>query len=66
LTTPGGSFTSGDVRTTVGAIARAKAITARAFDLGGKDLGKASTQRTESGWEIKPPASTVRLEAAVK
>jgi len=63
---PDGTFTSNDVRTTIALVARAKAIAVQAFDLSGKDLGEVAIQRTESGWELKPPASTVRLDVAAK
>ena len=63
---PGGTFTSDDVRATIGVIARAKAIAVEAFDLSDKDLGEVAIQRTESGWELKPPTSTVRLDVATK
>ena len=63
---PGGTFMSNDVRATIGAIARAKTIAVQAFDLSDNDLGEVTIQRTESGWELKPPASTVRLDVAVK
>jgi hypothetical protein len=63
---PGGTFASDDLRTTIRAVARAKAIAVRAFDLSGKKLGEVAIQRTESGWELKPLASTVRLDIAVK
>ena len=63
---PGGTFTSDDVRATIEAVARAEAITVQAFDLSDKDLGEVAIQQTESGWEFKPPASTVRLDIAVK
>ena len=63
---PGGTFGPEDVRTAMGAIAQAKAITVRAFAQNEKDLGEVAARRTESGWEIRPPASTVRLDVAVK
>ncbi len=63
---PGGTFASDDVRATIGAVARAKAIAVQAFDLSDKDLGEVAIQRTESGWELKPPPSTVRLDVAAK
>jgi hypothetical protein len=63
---PAGAFTSNDVRATIGAIAGAKVIAVQAFDLSDKDLGEVAIQRTESGWELKPPASTVRLGVAAK
>lgn len=63
---PEGTFGPEDVRTAMGAVAQAKAITVRAFDQNEKDLGEVAAQRTESGWEIRPPASTIRLVVAVK
>ncbi|KPL21570.1 MAG: hypothetical protein AMJ75_09750, partial [Phycisphaerae bacterium SM1_79] len=63
---PSGTFASDDVRATIGAVARAEAIAVQAFDLSDKDLGEITIQRTESGWELKPPASTVRLDVTVK
>jgi len=62
----GGTFAPHDVRATVGAVARAKEIDVQAFDVSDKDLGEVAIQRTESGWELKPPASTVRLDVAAK
>jgi hypothetical protein len=50
------------VRTTIGAIAQAQKITARAFDETDRNLGEAAVRPIESGWEIRPPGSTVRLE----
>jgi hypothetical protein len=63
---PGDTFTPDDVRAAIRAAARATAIAARAFDLNDKDLGEVAIKRTESGWELKPPASAVRLEVAAK
>ena len=63
---PAGRSASNDVRATIGAVARAKAIAVQAFDLSDTDLGEVAIQRTESGWELKPPASTVRLDVAAK
>ncbi len=63
---PNGTFAPGDVRTAIAVVARAKAIAVQAFDLSGEDLGEVTVQRSESGWEIKPPASTVRLRVAAK
>jgi len=63
---PGGTFASNDVRATVAAVAHAKAIAVQAFDLSDEDLGEIAIQRTKSGWELKPPASTVRLDVAAK
>ncbi|MCP4258966.1 MAG: hypothetical protein GY774_15895 [Planctomycetes bacterium] len=63
---PSGTFTSDDVRATIGAVTRAKAIVVRAFDLSDNDLGKVTIQRIESGWELNLPASTVRLAIAAK
>ncbi len=62
----GGTFVSDDVRAAIDAIAHAEAIAVQAFDLSDKDLGEVAIQRTESGWELKPPASTVRLAVAAK
>jgi hypothetical protein len=63
---PGGTFASDDVRSTIGQVAEAKAVMAEAFDLSDKDLGDVAIRKTESGWELQPPDSTVRLEIAVK
>jgi hypothetical protein len=63
---PDGTFGSDDVRATIGVVARAKTIEVQAFDLGDKDLGDVAVRRTESGWELKPPESTVRLDVIAK
>jgi len=63
---PDGTFASDDVRATIRAVAHADAITAQAFDLSGKDLGEVTIQRTEYGWELKPPESTVRMDVSAK
>ncbi|MBN2312662.1 MAG: hypothetical protein JXM79_01955 [Sedimentisphaerales bacterium] len=60
------TFAPHDVRATIQAVARAKAITVKAFDLSDKILGEVAIHRTESGWELKPPASTVRLTVTAK
>jgi hypothetical protein len=59
---PEGSFAADDVRTTIGAIAQSQAITVRAFDATGRNLGVTAVRQTDSGWEIRPPGSAVRLE----
>jgi hypothetical protein len=59
-------FTSDDVRATMDKVAGAKAITVQAFDLSRKDVGEVTIRQTESGWELKPPASAVRLNVAPK
>jgi hypothetical protein len=61
LSKPGGTFGPQDVRTNIAAIAQSGAVTVRAFDQNEKDLGDVRTRRIASGWEIQPPASTVRL-----
>jgi hypothetical protein len=61
-----GTFGPQDVRTSIAAIAQSDAITARAFDQDKKSLGEAAAYRTASGWELQPPASTVRLDIAAK
>ena len=66
ITKPEGTFTSDDVRATIEAIAGAKKITVQAFDLSDKELGEVAIQRAESGWELTPPASAVRLVVTVK
>ncbi|MHC4517702.1 MAG: hypothetical protein ACYTAS_03860, partial [Planctomycetota bacterium] len=66
ITRPDGTFASDDVRATIGAVAHAEAIAGHAFDLGDEDLGEVTMQRTKSGWELRPPASTVRLDVAAK
>jgi hypothetical protein len=63
---PSGTFNSDDVRATIGAVARAKAIAVRASDLSDKDLGEVAIQWTEIGWELRPPMSTVRLNLTAK
>jgi hypothetical protein len=63
---PDGSFAADDVRTAIGAVAQAQKIAARAFDGSGRNLGDAGVRQTDSGWEILPPGSTVRLEIAAK
>ncbi len=63
---PAGTFGAEDVRSAIGAIAQASAITPRALDPEENDLGAVTVRRTESGWEIQPPKSTVRLEVAAK
>jgi len=63
---PAGTFASNDVRATIGTVAQAEAISVQAFDLSYKDLGEVTIQRTEPGWELKPPTSTVRLDVATK
>jgi len=63
---PDETFATYDVRTTIDAIAQSEAITVRAFDYNGKDLGEVTTRPIISGWEIRPPASAVRLDIAVK
>jgi hypothetical protein len=63
---PGGTFTLDDVRTAIEAVAHAESIMVKAFDPNNNDLGEVAIQKTESGWELKPPDSTVRLEVAVK
>jgi len=63
---PNGSFGPEDVRTAIGAIAQAKAVTVRARDLNDKDLGEVVMRRTQSGWEVRPPQSTVRLDVEAK
>jgi hypothetical protein len=61
LSKPGGTFGPQDVRTNIAAIAQSGAVTVRAFDQNEKDLGDVRTRRIASGWEVQPPASTVRL-----
>jgi len=55
-----------DVRTVIGTVAQATALTARAVDENEKDLGDVTIRRTAFGWEIQPPTSTVRLDIAVR
>jgi hypothetical protein len=59
---PEGSFAADDVRTAIGAVAQAQKITTRAYDETGRGLGEAAVRPTDSGWEIRPPGSAVRLE----
>ncbi|MCU0917474.1 MAG: hypothetical protein MUC88_23345 [Planctomycetes bacterium] len=63
---PEGTFAPDDVRTIIGAVARAQALTVRAFDESDKYLGEIAAQQTELGWDIRPPGSAVRLEIAIK
>jgi hypothetical protein len=63
---PIGAFGPEDVRTAIGAVARAETISARALDQDDKDLGAIAVQHTISGWEIQPPKSTVRLDVVAK
>ncbi len=66
LAKPAGTFGPEDVRTAIGAVAQANTVTTRALDQDEKDLGEVTIRRTESGWEIQPPKSAVRLEIAPK
>ena len=61
---PEGTFGSDDVRTTIAAIAQSETIVVRAFDESDKNMGEVSARQIESGWEIRPPGSAVRLEVA--
>jgi hypothetical protein len=63
---PQGTFGPEDVRTAVTAVARSQAIVVQAFDSQEKDLGEVATRQSDSGWEMHPPRSTVRLEVRVK
>jgi hypothetical protein len=66
ITPPVGTFDSDDVRAIIRAVAHAEEIAWHAFDLSDKDLGEVAIHRTESGWALKPPASTLRLDVALK
>jgi hypothetical protein len=66
LRRPPGIFGAEDVRTTLKAVAESQATAVRAFDEQDNELGETVVQRTAAGWEIRPPASTVRLEVRVK
>ena len=46
--------------------AQAETIAVRAFDQNDKQIGEAATRHSISGWEIRPPKSTVRLEITPK
>ena len=63
---PSGIFGPEDVRTTIGLVAESQAIAAQAFDMDGKDLGPARIQRVEAGWEIQPPAETIRVDVEIE
>jgi len=62
ITRPEHTFASYDVRTTIDAVSQSEVITARAFDQSDTEIGAAATRRSISGWELRPPQSTVRLE----
>jgi hypothetical protein len=66
ITRPESTFPSYDVRTAIDVISQAENIAARAFDQNDKQIGEATTRHSISGWEIRPPASTVRLEITPK
>jgi hypothetical protein len=66
LTRPPETFPSYDVRTAIDVVAQVDALLVRAFDQNGKDLGEVIPRRIMSGWEFRPPQSTVRLEVTVK
>ncbi len=59
---PEGSFGPDDVRTTIAALVDKPAITVAAYDQNGQKTGDAEIRRTESEWEIVPPATAVRLD----
>jgi hypothetical protein len=66
IAAPSGDFGPDDVRMTIRRIGTAKAVAARAFDAQQKDIGEVAIQPGDSGWEIRPPRSAVRLELGVK
>ncbi len=51
-----------DVRTAITTLVDRPAITVAAYDQDGQRTGDAEIRRTESEWEIVPPASAVRLD----
>jgi len=63
---PKGQFKPGDVRTIIAEIAQSAAIAVRAFNQDDKDLGEPGAEHTASGWELRPPPATVRMEVAVR
>ena len=63
---PPETFGPEDVPAAVAAVAQSRAIVVQAFDEQEKDLGEVAARRRESGWEIQPPRSAVRLEVRVK
>jgi hypothetical protein len=65
LTRPETTYPSYDIRTAIDIIAQVEGIAARAFDQDGKELGEVAVRRILSGWELRPPASTLRLEIIV-
>ncbi len=65
LSEPEGTFAADDVRTTVATIAQARALAVQAFDENDRNIGEVSVRKTDSGWELRPPGSAVRLEVAV-
>ncbi len=62
ISEPESTFAADDVRTTIAAVAQAQALAVRAFDEGDRNLGEVGARQTDSGWEIRPPGSAVRLE----
>lgn len=59
---PEGSFGPDDVRTAIAALIDKPAIMVAAYDQDGQRTGEAEIRKTESEWEIVPPASAVRLD----
>jgi len=59
---PEGTFAPDDVRTAIRFVALSHMLVVRAFDESGANLGEVTTRRTDSGWEIRPPVSAVRLD----
>jgi hypothetical protein len=66
IAVPRGQFKPTDVRTAIAEIAQSPAIVARAFDQNDKDLGEPGAEHTTSGWELRPPPATVRMEVSVQ
>jgi len=58
---PDGSFGPDDVRTTIASLVDT-GVEATAYDQSGQRLGEATIRKLESGWEITPPQSAIRLE----
>ncbi len=59
---PEGSFGPDDVRTAITTLVDRPAITVAAYDQDGQRTGDAEIRKTESEWEIVPPATAVRLD----
>jgi hypothetical protein len=62
LTDVGREFDALGVQAVIQKVVQASAITVHAFDELGQELQPVSARRVDAGWEIQPPASSVRLE----